>query len=66
MIFDENNIEQILEKNFFDKLKDKKDLLHLELSLCNFENKCYSASQILTRKNLFYVAINSEINNLGT
>ena len=66
MVFDENNIEQILEKEFFDKLKDKKDLLHLELSLCNFENKCYSANQILTRKNLFYVAITSEINNLGT
>ena len=52
-IFNENKIEQIIGKQFINSLKDRKKLWQLELSLCNFEKKCYIANQFLMEQNLF-------------
>ena len=57
-----NIIWQILGEEFFDNLEEKKEILQLDESFCNFEKKCYIANEILTKKIYFYASVSNEIN----
>ena len=45
--------ERILGKEFFDKFKEKKEMLQLDHSLENFFKKCHVANDFLEMKGLF-------------
>ena len=57
--YDENKIGRILGGEFFTKLKVIKEILQLELSLSDFERKCYAAKEIPKEKSSFYVSTNN-------
>ena len=62
VIFEETNIENLLVKNFYDRLKDKKDGLFLGLNLPNFQRQCHETNHLLIEKRFFLRVYELKIN----
>ena len=50
---DEQKLQEVLGKDFFEKLKSKKESLQFDLSLWTFETQCHVANDLLMKKKLF-------------
>ena len=59
---DKKEVEELLDKEFFDGFQKRKEILQLHQSFDSFEKRCYIANKLLVKKVYFLESMKDAIN----